>query len=58
LGNVLHGLLLDEDGAEGFILAVHGVGGLEEEGAVTRIVHDLVSGCGVICQDQRQRSAL
>jgi hypothetical protein len=58
LGNLLHRLLLDDDSTEGFILAVHGVRRLKEESAVTGIVHDLASRCGVFMQEQRQRSTL
>lgn len=44
LCDIRHRLVLDEDGAEDFIVAMGSVGGLKEEGRVATIVHGLASG--------------
>jgi hypothetical protein len=40
LANGRHRLLTDKESTEHFVLALACVGGLDEEGSVTRIVHD------------------
>jgi hypothetical protein len=53
LGNVGHALSLDEDSAEHFVVTVGGVGGLQKEGTVAALVHDLAFSCGVFLRGVR-----
>jgi hypothetical protein len=39
LGDVARGSALDEDGTEGLVLAMEGLGGFEEEAAVIGVIH-------------------
>jgi hypothetical protein len=46
--NGRHRLTIDKEGTHRFVLALARVGRLEEEGAVTIIVHDAPRNCGAI----------
>ena len=39
LGDLAQGSMLDEDGAEGLVLAMEGLGGFEEAAAVVHVIH-------------------
>jgi hypothetical protein len=47
LGSHGHRLLFDEDSAEDFVLAMQGIGRLQEDRTVAGVVHESASGCGV-----------